>query len=535
MSNELIVSPQDSASDDDDGDFSLWFLSHLDPYGNAKKFHKRRRHYMIRQNDVWYDYSHTAGHYVLVEDGTVSSDMQKFFAQGKMKIALVDGTESIVPFWPVLPKEVNEAVTCLERGRHRPFDTMKPPCWLALEMAENYRALDIIPMKNGLLHLPTRELLQHTPAFFCLTTLPIAYDANAPEPTRWLKFMDEITASKDGEARPHLVDSLQEAIGYTISLNRNHQKIFFGKGKRGGGKGTLARALEQLMGPTNCSHPTIMGLNGRFGLESSIDKTAIIITDATALPLKSMDGAAEALKTVSGQDARNVERKNKTDWHGTLPGQFWIWSNSFPNFGSSADALNRRLIVWPFDVSFEDNPDPDLTDRLIAELPGILNWALVGLDRLNERGNFVECPESVEAKKSLLRVASPLAGVVDDYCVLEPNAWVTTKLLYEFYCQRCAETRNNALSHEVFTRRLNDDHGVDRARRDRKHGPDGLKLVTKQQVPIYKGIRFNDETAVRVYRHDPELVGLFGEQSRHTILTDEDGFPVPAPVQEFDD
>ena len=56
---------------------------------------------------------------------------------------------------------------------------------------------------------------------------------------------------------------------------------------------------------------------------------------------------------------------------------------------AGSGALAGRLLVILFQHSFFGREDPGLTDRLMGELPGILNWAIEGYERLQARGHFV--------------------------------------------------------------------------------------------------------------------------------------------------
>ena len=68
-----------------------------------------------------------------------------------------------------------------------------------------------------------------------------------------------------------------------------------------------------------------------------------------------------------------------------------IAANSRPTFVDRSEGLWRRLVPVPFNVTIpEDKQDKRLTEKLAAELPGIFNWALKGLKRLNEQGRFTE-------------------------------------------------------------------------------------------------------------------------------------------------
>jgi putative DNA primase/helicase len=59
-----------------------------------------------------------------------------------------------------------------------------------------------------------------------------------------------------------------------------------------------------------------------------------------------------------------------------------------PAFHDPSGALKRRLIVLRTKQSFFGNEDIHLTNKLLKELPGILNWSIEGLKRLWSRGHF---------------------------------------------------------------------------------------------------------------------------------------------------
>jgi putative DNA primase/helicase len=48
--------------------------------------------------------------------------------------------------------------------------------------------------------------------------------------------------------------------------------------------------------------------------------------------------------------------------------------------------MRSRLLVLPYFNSYEGKEDFDLVDRLLAEIPGITNWALEGLRLLTPNG-----------------------------------------------------------------------------------------------------------------------------------------------------
>lgn len=62
--------------------------------------------------------------------------------------------------------------------------------------------------------------------------------------------------------------------------------------------------------------------------------------------------------------------------------------------------------------------DATLTTTLLAELPGILSWSLVGLDRLTAHDRFTEPAASTDAIVALQDLVSPVAAFVRDSCMV---------------------------------------------------------------------------------------------------------------------
>ena len=94
-------------------------------------------------------------------------------------------------------------------------------------------------------------------------------------------------------------------------------------------------------------------------------------------------------------------------------------------------------------------PDPALKDRIKAEGAGILNWALQGLRRLKERGDF-ELPEVVREATESFREANDVVGVfVREACLVsdDPEGYeVQSGKLYEAYRHWCRQNGHMPLS-----------------------------------------------------------------------------------------
>jgi putative DNA primase/helicase len=500
-------------------------VSPATPQASAELFKSTVRPNLIRHQDVWHDWNGAA--YEPVENASVEAQLSAFLGSAYER-GFEDGTDEdgndvrSPKFFKFNPKKAHiaEAYAMLGHSCHVPMNTMAPPSWLTDTPAE-YAALDpknLISFQNGLLDISTRKLYAATPKFFTMTALAIDYDADAPSPELWLEFLREVTRE-----RQPLVDLIQEMLGYLISPDTSMHKVFFLWGRPRSGKGTILRITTALVGKNNVSFPTIDTLAGRFGLQGLIGKSVAQVTDMNTQSRSDLGTAASRINGISGEDGQTVERKNISDWNGKLGSRFQIAGNTLPNFGSHTPAMVTRLVIAPFDVSFVGREDRDLTDRLLLELPGIMLWALEGLDRLRMVGDFVEPDISKAAKTRLIFLSNPIHGFAEERCVISVGALVTKSVLYDAYTAHCHSVGAHPKPLGDFTEQLIELYPTIKSGRRR--------IGNGERVQMYSGIGLNAETAARVYMIDAELSDMLGEVA---FKIDDNGLQVARAVADFD-
>jgi putative DNA primase/helicase len=212
-------------------------------------------------------------------------------------------------------------------------------------------------------------------------------------------------------------------------------------GPKRSGKGTIGRVLTALLGRHNVAAPTLAGLGTNFGLQELITRPLGLISDARLSTRSDASVVAERLLSISGEDSLTVDRKYKDPWTGRLPTRFMILTNELPDLKDASGALASRFILFILTRSFYGRENPKLTQELLEEAPGILNWALDGLDRLNERGWF-EMPESSKGIiQQMEDLASPVGAFIRRMCVLSTDAEIETDELWDAWKAYC-ETEN---------------------------------------------------------------------------------------------
>lgn len=307
----------------------------------------------------------------------------------------------------------------------------------------------VIACVNGVVNVRSRELLAHRPSRFNLFSLPFDFDPDAGAPT-WHRFLDDVLPG-DEQAK----DFLAEWFGYVLSGRTDQQKMAALIGQRRSGKGTIARVLGAMVGRDNVAGLDLNLLPGTFGMEGLVGK-ALAVSGDVRWQSRNIADAVPILLGVIGEDVVSVHRKNRSNWEGHLGVRFLLMSNETPTFSDRSGALSGRMIFVKFDQSFYGREDVSLTDKLMGELPGILNWALDGLARLDGRGRFTEPESGLAEKESTRRLSDPIGAFLDDWCEIGADQSITLDhlyLKYQNWCESEGRTRDSTTK-EVFSRDL---------------------------------------------------------------------------------
>lgn len=299
-----------------------------------------------------------------------------------------------------------------------------------------------LSLKNGLLNLDTRELLSPTPNYFTAVCLPYNYDPDAECPQFDLFLQDVMLGKQD------YIDLLQEFIGYLFRPDLREHKFLLCVGEGANGKTTLFDVIRALVGTENCSEAPISCFADRFALYGTIGKIANLTHESSSVL---EDSAENVLKSYVSGDRMTVDRKYKQPVEVTPTAKLLISTNNLPRFTDRSQAIWRRILLVPFDLTLEENlQNKDMANRLKEELSGILNWALIGLDRLNEKG-FTVPVGNKELMENYRRDADPSrAFLLDNYESSLNGAYVPCAEIYKDYKQFCDSNGCHAMNERTF-------------------------------------------------------------------------------------
>lgn len=422
--------------------------------------------------------------YRIVDDETQRATIWRFLEAARTRSA--EG--KIVPFKPKLDR-VNNVFAALV-AICQLDGSVEPPVWLSDERKPP--PSEFFAARNGLLHLPTQTLHAPTPDYFGVSASEVVFDNAAPVPRKWLAFLDQVLG--DAEA----IQAMQEWFGYTLAPDTSQQKILFCVGPRRSGKGTVARVLTALLGRASVAGPTMSSLAENFGLAPLITKPLAIISDARIGQRTNKMAIVERLLSISGEDTMTVDRKYLSSWTGKLPTRFSIMTNELPSLTEGSGALTGRFVTVVFQQSFYGNEDTGLTDKLLVELPGILNWALEGYKRLRERGRFVQPANAQDEIEAMEMLSSPVKAFVRDKCIVATGQRVPVDDLFEAFQWWCQdEEGRDAGSKEWFSRNLRS--AVPGVRVSRP-GVDGVRIRMYEGIALIQQPGLNTNIRIRSTR-----------------------------------
>ena len=310
------------------------------------------------------------------------------------------------------------------------------PSWLPDRSERNYLAVN-----NGILDMDLLFrggddcLVDHSDNWFCAFRLDYSFDIEADCPI-WMRF---IHSAMDGD--PERIAILQEWAGYCLTGRNEYQRFLAMEGDGGNGKTVYTAGITAMLGSENISRVALEKFGGQFDLSTTIGKAVNICGDVGEI-----DKAAEAeLKQFTGGDVMQFDRKNRTPLTIKPTAKLIVSWNRRPRFTDRSDGLWRRMVLVPFN----HKPTPSEVVRGMDEAkwwvengqaPGILLWAIAGLRRLRDQGDFTRSSVVENAIEDYRVGANPALEFLKEYVEKSEFGRISKIRLYELYQHFCNKT-----------------------------------------------------------------------------------------------
>jgi P4 family phage/plasmid primase-like protien len=325
-------------------------------------------------------------------------------------------------------------------------ENFEQPIWLGDDEA---MPTNLLSMGNGIIDLEAvlgnerAEIQPHTPEYFSQVSLPYPFRRDAQCP-RWQAFVREVLEGDEERIR-----LLQEFFGYCLTPDTSQHKFLVLEGSGANGKSVVCEILTKMLGVDNVSNVPLEIFADRFQLATTLGKLANIAADVGEIGRN----AEGYIKQFTSGDRMTFDRKFQPALSAYPTARLVLSTNNRPRFADRSEGVWRRMLLLPFRMEIPpDRRDPMLAQKLMEELPGILNWAIEGLKRLQQQGHFTEptiCKGALEDYRTEMNSAREF--LKENYQSCEgATGFILANVLYDQYKDWCQANGYQALTNNMF-------------------------------------------------------------------------------------
>jgi putative DNA primase/helicase len=300
---------------------------------------------------------------------------------------------------------------------------------------------------GGIINLRSGELQSHSPAAYCTKITSVAPDGDCP---MWRAFLHRVTAGNR-----ELQMFLQRIAGYALTGDVSEHALFFAYGTGGNGKSVFINTVAAIMGgyhATAVMDTFTATQHDRHKTELAMLRGARLVTAQETE--QGRRWAESRIKSLTGGDpiTANYMRQD----HFTFSPQFklLIAGNHKPGLRNVDDAMRRRMHLLPFTQTIGPSErDLQLPDRLKAEWPGIMLWAVDGCAEWREKR--LSPPEVVtQATAEYLNAEDTVALWLTECCKKDVSLKSSVSELFNSWSKWAAEAGEYPGSQKSFSQSM---------------------------------------------------------------------------------
>jgi putative DNA primase/helicase len=278
-----------------------------------------------------------------------------------------------------------------------------------------------------------------------------------------------------------------------ISHNLGIEKYIAYVGSPRAGKGTVLKLLRKLLGEETCGNVSFTALGEHYTHLTLRSCNVAMDLEAKPPPREKRAATASTLQSMTSNEPMASRQLYTSETiQGPMNVKFFIASNEIPVLFDDSGASASRVTALVFKKSFNDKEDPYLFDKLVAELPGIVQWSLVGLRRLiANKGKFTMPASSKEYQDDLKDSSQPLSEFIENHIKFVPGAKCFNDELYRVYASYQEGNKLRPMPHRVFIRALKEtlldkpiiwkDIYIGKAH---KRGVIGIEIINPHVIPF---------------------------------------------------
>jgi len=301
---------------------------------------------------------------------------------------------------------------------------------------------------DGTVDLRTGDLRPHDRTDLITKITAVAPGGDCP---LWLRFLERVF---DGDQA--LVAFARRMLGYSLTGSIRDHALFFLYGTGGNGKGVFLNTWHKIMGDFSrvASMETfVASRTDRHPTDLAMLRGARIV-----IAQETEDGqrwAESRIKALTGGDPISA-RFMRQDFFTFEPAfKLIIAGNHKPSLRNVDEAVRRRFNLVPFTVTIpKAERDPDLPEKLQAEWPGILAWAIQGCLEWQRIG-LAPPPAVLDATEEYLADEDALGRFLDERCETGDLLVMSeVQALFASWRDWCASTNEYAGSTKRFSQNM---------------------------------------------------------------------------------
>jgi len=305
---------------------------------------------------------------------------------------------------------------------------------------------NFICLKNGVWDIKNKKLLPHNPKFHFQTFIPQIYNPNASCP-KFKKFVEETLYPED-------IPTMQEWFGSNLFRKYFIKKAVICVGQRNTAKTVFLDTLIKFIGEKNKSGLSLQKISSGsdFTKLTLKNKHSNVYDDLSSNDVNN----GGAFKIATGGGYISAEEKFGEYQQFRSFAKICFATNKIPPLKDNDDeAYFFRWIVLKFD-NVPEKINPFLREKLWTqeEMSGILNWALVGLYRLLEKGHFSYNKSAEEIKKIMEESGCPLVAFSNEVLQKENGHIISKEEMFLVYSLWCEENKKPRLTKEMLGRQM---------------------------------------------------------------------------------
>ena len=331
----------------------------------------------------------------------------------------------------------------------------------------------LLNVANGTLDLRTGNLRKHDPGDKLTKLIDVDYYPDATAPT-WAAFLDRV--QPDADVRTFL----QRYTGYSLTGDTSEQCLTFMYGSGRNGKSVYADLMLRLLGGYGLKMSTETLTEMRRQAGAATEDVARLHGKRLYVASEWRESAPLAenfVKELTGGDMLTARFLHKGSFDFKPEGKLLIYGNHKPVIKGDDFGIWRRIRLVPFAVTIpEDEVDPKLTDKLRAELPGILAWAVRGC--LDWQVHGLGKAEAVNQATAEYRESSDVLGAwFSECCKLDPALTTPASALFGAWSAWATENGHKPMNVTWFGRRLSERGGLEKVKGKSANAWKGIGLI----------------------------------------------------------